>query len=330
MLRPPVGVAGDDRVGRVEDGLRRAVVLLERDHPRAGEVVLELGDVADVGAAERVDRLVGIAHHGEVSVLLGQHRQQPELGVVGVLVLVHHDVAEALLPGGAGIGVGLEQEHRLQDHVVEVHRVGGVQPALVEGVHRGDGLLEEVAHLVAVGLRRQEPVLRPRDGGVHRPRREALGVELELLDAGLHEPHLVGLVVDREARPVADPLGVAAEQPPAGRVEGHHPHARGGAPAHEPLHPLLHLVRGPVGERDRQDLARRGDARLDQVRDPVGEHARLARPGPGDDEQRAVGVHDRLALLGVERVEQGVGGGARRGHPTTAGEGRTAIGTALT
>ncbi len=42
-----------------EDVVRRAVVLLERDHPRAGEVALELHDVADVGAAERVDRVVG-------------------------------------------------------------------------------------------------------------------------------------------------------------------------------------------------------------------------------------------------------------------------------
>ncbi len=84
------------------------VRLLERHDPRR-DVVLELGDVADVGTTECVDRLVGIAHDGEVPVLLGQHREQPELSVVGVLVLVHHDVAEALLPGGAGIGVGLSR-----------------------------------------------------------------------------------------------------------------------------------------------------------------------------------------------------------------------------
>ena len=279
---------------------------------------------------KRVDRLVGIADDGQVLVLLGEHRQQPELGVVRVLVLVDHDVAETLLPGGAGVGVGLEQQHGLQDHVVEVHGVGGVQPALVEGVHRGDGLLEEVPDLVAVGLGGEEPVLGPRDGGVHRARREPLGVELELLDAGLHQPHLVGLVVDREARPVADPLRIAAQQPAAGRMERHHPHPGGGAPADQSLDALLHLVRGPVGERDRQDLAGRGDARLDQVRDAVGEHARLARSGAGDDEQRPIGVLDRFTLLRVERVQQCVGGGARRGHPTTADERRTAIGEALT
>ena len=69
---------------------------------------------------------------------------------------------------------------------------------------------------------------------------------------------------------------------------------------------------------------------VDQVRDAVREHARLARAGAGDDEQRPLGVLDRFTLLRVERVEQCVGGGARRGHPTTADERRTAIGEALT
>jgi hypothetical protein len=43
----------------------------------------------------------------------------------------------------------------------------------------------------------------------------------------------------------------------------------------------------------------------EQVRDPVGEHARLARSGAGDDQQRATLVHDCRTLLRVEAVEQG-------------------------
>src|SRR5690349_14069105 len=33
------------------------------------------------------------------------------------------------------------------------------------------------------------------------------------------------------------------------------------------------------------------------------EHPRLARAGAGDDQQRAATVHDRVELIGVERVE---------------------------
>ena len=60
----------DDRVGGREDRLRRAVVLLQLDDLGVGVVLLEVEDVADVGAAEAVDRLVVVADHRQVAVLL--------------------------------------------------------------------------------------------------------------------------------------------------------------------------------------------------------------------------------------------------------------------
>ena len=61
-----VEVVADDRVRRAQDVLRRPVVLLEQhDLARRGSRVSNSRDVADVGAAERVDRLVGVADDGE-------------------------------------------------------------------------------------------------------------------------------------------------------------------------------------------------------------------------------------------------------------------------
>ena len=65
LLVLAVEVVADDGVGRREDVLGRAVVLLEEDDLRAREVALELADVADVGAAEGVDRLVGVTDDGQ-------------------------------------------------------------------------------------------------------------------------------------------------------------------------------------------------------------------------------------------------------------------------
>jgi hypothetical protein len=48
----------DDRVRRVEDGLRRAVILLELDDLCVAVEILEVEDVRHVGATERVDRVV--------------------------------------------------------------------------------------------------------------------------------------------------------------------------------------------------------------------------------------------------------------------------------
>ena len=98
VLALALAVVGDHGVGRVEDLLRGAVVLLQADDLRVGVVALELEDVADVGAAPGVDALVVVADHGEVAVLAGEQVGQAVLGVVGVLVLVHQHEAE----GAAG------------------------------------------------------------------------------------------------------------------------------------------------------------------------------------------------------------------------------------
>src|SRR3972149_5393359 len=96
----------DDGGGGVEDGLGGAVVLLEENQARPGEVLLEAEDVAVVGPAPAVDGLVFVAHHAEVRLLAciglaGQPAQELVLRAVGVLVFVTQTDAEALLPAPA-------------------------------------------------------------------------------------------------------------------------------------------------------------------------------------------------------------------------------------
>ena len=118
---------------------------------------------------------------------------------------------------------------------------------------------------------------------------------------------------------VAEPLGVDAQHPRAGGVEGRHPH-RPHRAADQLADPLAHLGRRFVGEGDREDLAGPGVAGGEQVGDPVGQDAGLARAGAGEDQQRPLAVFDRLALGRVEPREQaldpvgaGLGRGARQG-----------------
>ena len=134
-------------------------------------------------------------------------------------------------------------------------------------------------------------------------RREALRVLAELLEARLHDPDLVGLVVDREGRPVAEPLRLAAQDAAAGGVEGEDPDRARRAAEHA-LEPLAHLAGGLVRERDREDLVRLHAVRADQVRDAVREHARLPRARAGDDEQRPVDVEHGLPLGRIEVGEE--------------------------
>jgi hypothetical protein len=230
---------------------------------------------------------------------LGQELEQPVLRVVRVLILVHEDVAEGLLPLLARLGETLEHVDGEHQHVVEVDGVRAEQPPLIELVHIRNGLVVERLDALRVLVRMHEPVLGVRDLVVDPPRREALRVALEFLQALLDEPDLVGLVVDGEARAVAEPLRLAAEDASAGGMEGEDPEAAA-ARAEQVFEALPHLTCGLVRERDREDLVRLCADGVDQMRHAVREHAGLTGACAGDDQQRALGGKHRLPLSGVQ------------------------------
>ena len=101
-LAEPAAVMRDDAAGGGQDLRGRAVVLLQPDDQRAREIVLEAQDVADLGAAPAVDRLVVVADAAQILVLLRQEPQPQILRDVGVLVLVDQQIAEAPLVSRRG------------------------------------------------------------------------------------------------------------------------------------------------------------------------------------------------------------------------------------
>ena len=74
----------------------RAIVLLQPDDVVDPELALEIAHVADLGAAEGVDGLVVVADREHRRVRPRQQLQPQVLQDVGVLELVHQNVAEAL------------------------------------------------------------------------------------------------------------------------------------------------------------------------------------------------------------------------------------------
>ncbi len=71
-------------------------------------------------AAEAEDGLVVVAHHRDVAMPGGQQLDQLELRVVGVLELVHEDVAIAPLVAPQDVRARAEEAQRLDDLVAEV------------------------------------------------------------------------------------------------------------------------------------------------------------------------------------------------------------------
>ena len=240
-------VVGDDGVGRIEDGLGRAEVLLQHDRRHVGKGALELQDVADVRSAPAVHRLVRVAHHADVAVRLAQELDDLVLGVVRVLELVDEDMAETLLVGLPHVVTGLEQVGRHHEQVVEVERVRRQQPLLVLGVDVCDALAERVgpaARYLAERLEVHQLGLGLADHRLDGSRGEPLLVEAELGRDHFDEATRVGVVVDGEGGAVAQSVGVHAQDAQARGVKGGDPHLVGGG-TDEVGHPLCASRRPP-------------------------------------------------------------------------------------
>jgi hypothetical protein len=135
------------------------------------------------------------------------------------------------------------------------------------------------------------------------PREAALSRRVpELFAEQVHHVGGVGLVEHCEPRGKAEGAAVEPEQPVRDGVERAAPDAAGIAMAADPLDPFEHLAGRPTAERQQQDPLG-PDAAVEQRRDASRQRGRLARAGPGDDQEGAVTVSGGCQLLGVEGVE---------------------------
>ena len=287
-------------MGGVEDQLGRAVVPLQLHDGRVRVVPLEVEDVADVGAAPAIDRLVVVADDGEVAVFRRQRPDPQVLRPVRVLVLVDVEVAPSILVPGEDLRRPVEQLDRLEQEVVEIERADLAETLLVADGEAGDRPLVEVDGVLAEERCVEHLVLRPADRAEHRARAELAGQGQVLLpEELLHQARLVLGVVDDEPPVDADRLAVPAEDPRAQRVERPGLDVAPGL-ADEADDPLAQLARGTVGERHGEDRPRPDVLDADQVGDPVGQHPRLAGSGAGEDQERALGRGHGALLLGIQ------------------------------
>ena len=328
-------IVGDDRVGRVENRLRRTIVLLEHDGLRIREILLEILDIADIRATERVNRLVGIAddrhprraypastNRRGIRLLIGidasKLADQHVLRVVGVLVLVDENIAE-LMPVVIGdIRLGTQQFDGTHDQVVEIDGVRRGETMLIFRVDHGIQLflIAVPAQLVAalagtvirgelleLPLPRLQIVLVIRNPGEHRARGIALDVDVQVGGDELDQPLAVLGVVDGETGVQSDGLPVTAKDTHACRMEGGHPHTLGDR-ANQRGQPLAHFGCSLVGEGDGEDLARPGVELGEDPRDTTGKHTRLAGTGARANQQCRPLILDRLRLLRIEPAKQ--------------------------
>ncbi len=296
---------GDEAGGSAQDMAGGAVVALEADDLRAGKIALEAQDVADLGAAPAIDRLVVIAHAAEIAPALGQQAQPEILRDIGILVFVDQDVAELLLVLRQDRRLGGEERQVVQQQIAEIAGVQRGQTLLIGAVELEGHALGIIALLARPHLvGRQAAILPALDHAQHGAGRPFLLVDILGDQKLLQQPDLVVGIEDGEIGLEADDLGMAAQQSGGQRMEGAEPPALH-RPVDEGGDAVLHLARRLVGEGDAEKFARPRPARHQDMRQARGQHPRLAGAGTGQHQHRPLGRLDRGALQFIERIEIG-------------------------
>ncbi len=272
-LVPPAQVVADQGVGRVQDGGGAAVILLQLDDGGVREKAFELQDVADLGAAPAVDGLVVVAYHADV--VRGPHQmsQQAHLEAVGILELIHGDIAEALLPRLPDVPVLLQQLVRQNQQVVKIHGILRLKLPLVGGGDVG-------RQVVFNGIQAQAAILHPAHGGQHVLGGDFFRDAAVAYDQAPDQSALLGTAVNGEIGLVPQPAYVLPQDAHAEGMEGAHHDLARRLPFHHLAYALPHFQGGLVRERHGQD-AFGADAAVHHVGDAAGDGARLARSGPG-------------------------------------------------
>ncbi len=287
----------DDAVGRFQDGAGRAIVLLQADDLGL-EVTAEVSHVFDPRAAPAVDRLVVVADDEQAVGIPGQQTHQGVLQGVGVLKFVDQDVAEAALIVSSAFRPVAQQLDRAQQQLGEIDQAGALAVVLVALVDLDLAGLEVAAKMLDLTWA-AAVVLVVIDEALDLARRMLAFVEFHVADHPANQAVLVFGVENLEGVGQIDLGGVHAQQAMADAVKGPDPQSVRTQIQQSP-DPATHFAGGLVGKRHRQQPHGRDVMDLDQPGDPVHQHPRLARPGPGQHQQMAVLGRDGLALRVVE------------------------------
>ena len=207
-------------------------------------------------------------------------------------------VAEARLPSEPDARIGGKQFAGTQHQIVEVHRTANMEQI---GIRRqcGPRFVGRRAALDLPGRKERVQLRRLGRGGRRR--------------LGQHAPARGA----EDGKPIGDdrlPLAGVEENLARKGVEGANlDRARGGHGAGQPsLDPRAEVQRGIPVEGDHAN-ALGGDATRQQHGQPRHHRGRLATAGGGDDLRRTVGQCRGRPLLGIERIEDRLERGRRKG-----------------
>ena len=255
ILAFPSGIVGDYGVGRRQNMPSGTIVLFQTDGPCIPEVVFKTQDVLDGGAAETVDALIVVPHYTDVVPSPRQKSGELVLQIVCILVFIDQHIPELALVEFAYFRLFLHQPNCEKDQVVEVHRVGVLHATLILSIDSSVHASARIAALFRcsdVFLRADHGVLAAADLAQYGSRPVGLLVQVCFFQDAFDQGGGIRRVVNGKTAVVAQPVDVPAQDPRAGRMEGHGPDISC-LRSQLAFQSVLQLVGCLVGERDGDD-----------------------------------------------------------------------------
>ena len=272
--------------GSPKDMPGRAVILLQPHDMRAREILFKPQDIAHLGPAPAVDRLVIIADAADVFMPTGEKTQPEVLGHVGILVFVHKDIAEPALVLIQDVRMVLENRNHMQQQIAEVTSIQIFQALLIGRVELYALMIKGAAVGHRHSIRRVGFVLPAINDPRQHPRRPAFFVDVRSHDQLFEQPDLIIRVQNGEVRFQPNQFRVSPQQLHADRVERAEPRHPLHCFTKEATDTVLHLSRGFVGEGDGQNLIRAGGTRHQKMRNAAGQRFGFAGPRPCQHQNR--------------------------------------------
>ena len=279
--------------------------MLQPDDASPRVVLFKVEDVANVGPAPAVDRLVFVAHDGEIAVGARQQANQVILGAVGVLIFVDHQVGELAIVTLPGLVVTAEQLDGEQQQVVKVGGIAFHQRSLVALVNGRERLRLRVDHLEPIS-RRFAMIFGVRDAREHGAVLHELLVDVQVTKGLLDDAELIVGVVDGE---VAGEFGaqgretvaIAAQEADAERVKRgqHRRMVIALKSAHLLLDAFAHFTGGLIRKSDGEDAGAGNLMGSDEMADAMGDDPGFAGTGTRQNQQRTVDMRHGVLLFGV-------------------------------
>ena len=190
-LTQPILIAGYHARRSRQNMRGRAIVLFQTHHFGPREILFKPQDIADLGPAPAIDRLIIITHTTDILVLGRQQAQPQILRDIGVLIFVHKDEPEPTLVLFQDIRMGLKNHHHMQQQIAKIHRVQGFQAVLILFINLGAAIIIGRRFRTWHFVRRPGAVLPIVNQMRHHSRRPALFVDVFGPDQLLQQAHLI-------------------------------------------------------------------------------------------------------------------------------------------